>query len=75
MDYTSYVYIVIALLPFIAWASIIIALSNSGETIQQKKSRTNGTTDHEPAVEISMIPYGLIFPLYYSYPSDRRNLG
>jgi glucose uptake protein GlcU len=72
MDYTSYVYIAIALLPFVTWGSIIIALSKKGETKQQSLSRA---AEHEPAVEVSIIPYGLIFPLHYSYPSDRRNLG
>ncbi|GAA5622781.1 hypothetical protein Brsp04_02672 [Brucella sp. NBRC 12952] len=75
MDYTSYVYIAIALLPFVAWGSIIIALSKKGETKQQSLSRANRSAEHEPAVEVSIIPYGLIFPLHYSYPSDRRNLG
>ncbi|KAB2687746.1 hypothetical protein IPU75_15390 [Ochrobactrum sp. SD129] len=75
MDYTSYVYIAIALLPFVTWGSIIIALSKKGETKQQSLSRANRAAEHEPAVEVSIIPYGLIFPLHYSYPSDRRNLG
>jgi len=75
MDYTSYVYITIALLPFVAWGSIIIAVSNTGGTRQQSQSKANRSAEHEPAVEVSMIPYGLIFPLHYSYPSDRRNLG
>ncbi|KAA9371025.1 hypothetical protein [Ochrobactrum sp. AN78] len=75
MDYTSYVYIAIALLPFIVWGSIIVALSNESQARQQSRSGTYNGPEQEPATEISIIPYGLIFPLHYSYPSDRRNFG
>ncbi|HWT64422.1 MAG TPA: hypothetical protein VN150_17770 [Ochrobactrum sp.] len=75
MDYTSYVYITIALLPFIVWGSIIVALSNENRPRQQSRSGAYKGSEQEPVTEISIIPYGLIFPLYYSYPSDRRNFG
>ena len=75
MDYTSYVYIAIALLPFIVWGSIIVALSSESQARQQNRSRAYKNPDREPVTEISIIPYGLIFPLYYSYPSDKRNFG
>lgn len=75
MDYTSYVYIAIALLPFIVWGSIIVALSRESQARRQNRSGVYKGPEREPATEIAIIPYGLIFPLYYSYPSDKRNFG
>lgn len=75
MDYTSYVYIIIALLPFIVWGSIIVALTSESQARLQNRSGASNGPEQEPVTEISIIPYGLIFPLYYSYPSDKRNFG
>jgi len=75
MDYTSYVYIIIALTPFIVWATVIFALAN--EERSTKNIRFENTADiyNEESFAISIIPYGLVFPLYYRSSASHSVMG
>lgn len=74
---TSYAYIIIALLPFLLWSTIIFVLSEAD--IQADYRDCEDTNDDRPTddqmADIVTIPYGLIFPLYYHTPTASREIG
>lgn len=74
---TSYTYIIIALLPFLLWSTIIFVLSEA--SIQTDYRDCEDTNDDRPTddqmADIVTIPYGLIFPLYYHTPTTSHEIG
>ncbi|MBA8850842.1 hypothetical protein FHW20_001777 [Ochrobactrum intermedium] len=74
---TSYIYIAIALLPFLLWSTIIVVMSeldiDAGHTDRDSMSDDRPTDDQ--MADVVTIPYGLIFPLYYHTPTATREIG
>ncbi|MBQ0707401.1 hypothetical protein J9800_01795 [Ochrobactrum sp. AP1BH01-1] len=74
---TNYIYIVIALLPFLLWSTIIVMLSeldvDAGSADGESMSDDRPTDDQ--MADVVTIPYGLIFPLYYHTPTVSREIG
>jgi len=74
---TSYIYIAIALLPFLLWSTIIVMLSELDVDAGSADGDSLGDdrpTDDQMA-DVVTIPYGLIFPLYYHTPTVSREIG
>lgn len=74
---TSYVYIAIALLPFLLWSAIIFVLSEA-DIEADYRDREQPEDDHptdDQMADVVTIPYGLIFPLYYHTPNTSREMG
>ncbi len=75
MDYIGFVQIIIATTPFLVWGMIILVLSNIEPSTKAKKPERELATNNENIADISIIPYGLIFPLYYRSSAPHNNLG
>lgn len=75
MDYTSYVYIIIAIAPFIVWGMVIFALSNDALSVKNGRSDNINDNEQEDTHGISFIPYGLVFPLYYRSSGQQSFMG
>ncbi|MCH4542321.1 hypothetical protein [Ochrobactrum sp. POC9] len=74
---TSYVYIAIALLPFLLWSAFIFLLSEADMDASysgREKLSDDRPTDDQMA-DVVTVPYGLIFPLYYHTPVASREIG
>jgi len=74
MEHTSYIYILIALLPFLLWGAILFAIYSSKENLQ-KKPESSDKTDGVYTDNVVIIPYGLIFPIYYRSPTGAQDFG
>ncbi|MEN5249716.1 hypothetical protein [Brucella pseudintermedia] len=74
---TSYIYIAIALLPFLLWSTIIVVLSELDiDAHHTDRDSTGGDRPTEDQMaDVVTIPYGLIFPLYYHTPTATREIG
>lgn len=78
MDYTSYIYTAIALLPFILWATILFALSTAQDNqlkLADSESIGDNDSDYTYTDNVVIIPYGLIFPIYYRSPTGAQDFG
>lgn len=73
MDYSSYAYLVIALFPFIAWGILLLVIWNFDADSNRRREQTDIKTEPQNVpVDIVIIPYGLIFPIYFRFPTDSR---
>lgn len=76
MDYSSYAYLAIALFPFIAWGTLLLVIWDFDA--DNKRERHQPSANAEPQnipVEIVIIPYGLIFPIYFRFPAGSTQRG
>ncbi|MFK0683300.1 hypothetical protein SD208_03155 [Ochrobactrum sp. BD67] len=71
----SFVYIAIALLPFLLWSAIIFALSDVHADYQDREQADDDRPTDDQMADVVTIPYGVIFPLYYHTPSASREIG
>lgn len=78
MDQSYYINIAIALLPFIFWIAILFLLSSPFRMASQANL---SPADNKDIVEdiytenCVIIPYGLIFPIYYRSNSGLQKFG